>query len=210
MRLAVRCGLLVVLVFVFADFAAALPMKPAACPVPDSGFTVPAGWANYLDIPGLYLLQPPGSKPPGDTIAGSFIGLETSVAPEASDCRSSVNGNARTPRAMSAWVARQSGLVLTNRHAVSLGGLHGVVFDVRMARGAKGCLSAGATKPAVPLLVGVGLSSFDHEVAPGFAERHFLLGYKGGTLDVQVVDATDGKHLAGYAAIVKTFRFQSP
>jgi hypothetical protein len=44
---------------------------------------VPAGWANYLDIPGLYLLQPPGSKAPGSSIAGNFIGLETRVAPEA-------------------------------------------------------------------------------------------------------------------------------
>jgi len=59
----------------------------------------------------------------------------------------------------------------------------------------------------VPLLVGVGPSSFDHEVAPGMAERHYLLAYKGGTLDVQMVDATGGHRLPSYAAIVRTFRF---
>ena len=75
-----------------------------ACPVPQSGtclgkltagqytsltfqpkltFRVTNGWANYLDMSGLYLLQPPGAQPPGNSIVGSFVGLETSVAPEA-------------------------------------------------------------------------------------------------------------------------------
>jgi hypothetical protein len=201
----------------------------SACPVPDSGtclgklaagtytarsfrpkfsFRVPAGWANYLDIPGLYLLQPPGAKPPGDSIVGNFIGLETSVAPEAFDCRSRVRGVGTTPGAIAAWMTRQRGLVISHRHAVALGGLHGVALDVRMARGAKGCLSAGATTPAVPLLVGIGPSSFDHEVAPGIAERHYLLGYGGGTLDIQMIDTSDGRHLAGYTAIVRTFHFR--
>lgn len=223
-------SLLAVLGLAVASIGAASgsPMRSSACPVQDSGtcagklaagtyttgsfrpaltFTVPAGWANYLDISGLYLLQPPGSKPPGDNIVGSFIGLETSVAPEKFDCQSPVNDVARTPTAITNWIAKQPGLILSNRHAVTLGGLHGLAFDVRMAHGAKGCLSQGATRPAVPLLVGVGASSFDHEVGPGVAERHFLLRYKAGTLDVQLIDASGGKHLAGYAAIANTFRF---
>jgi hypothetical protein len=200
----------------------------SGCPVPDSGtclgklaagryttgsfrptltFTVPAGWANYLDISGLYLLQPPGAKPPGNSITGSFIGLETRVAPEASDCRSHVSGVKTTPPAIAAWIAKQRGLVISRRHAVAVGGLHGVALDIRMERGAKGCLSVGATTPAVPLLVGIGPSSFDHEVGPGIDERHYLLGYKGGTLDIQMIDTSGGKHLASYAAIVSTFHF---
>jgi hypothetical protein len=199
-----------------------------ACPIPQSGpclgklaagkymtgafrprltFHVPAGWANYLDVSGLYLLQPPGAQPPGNFIVGSFIGLETSVAPEASDCRSPVGGVGTTPSAIAAWLTKQRGLVISHQHAVTLGGLHGAVLDVRIARGAKGCLSSGATVPAVPLLVGVGPSSFDHEVAPGSAERHYLLGYNGGTLDVGLIDPSGGRHLASYAAIVKTFLF---
>lgn len=230
MRRSFCIGLLAILVVALADIGAASgsPKKPAACPVPDSGtcggklaagadttesfrpaltFTVPAGWVNYLDIGGLYLLQPPGSKPPGNTISGSFIGLETSVAPEAFNCRSPVSGVGRSPAAITAWIAKQHGLIISNRRAAFLGGLRGIALDIRMAHGAKGCLSMGATTPAVPLLVGVGPSSFDHEVAPGFVERHFLLAYKGGTLDVQVDDSSGGKHLAAYTAIVNTFRF---
>jgi hypothetical protein len=198
------------------------------CPVPDSGtclgklsagthtatsfrpkltVTVPGGWLNYLDISGLYLLQPPGAKPPGNTIAGSFIGLETRVAPEAGDCQSHVSGVGTTPVAIAGWIARQHDLVVSNQHAVTVGGLRGVSLDVRMAQGAKGCLSAGATVPAAPLLVGVGPSSFDHEVSPGVAERHYLLAYKGGTFDIQMIDTSGGRHLPSYAAIVKSFHF---
>jgi hypothetical protein len=230
-RLLVVASLLATsLVFVVLSAATASGQRAAAtsCPVPQSGtclgklaagsystgsfrpkltFRVPAGWANYLDISGLYLLQPPGSKPPGNSIVGSFIGLETSVAPEKSDCQSPVGAVRTTPRAIATWMTRQHGLLISHEHPVALGGLRGVALDIKEAPGAKGCLSAGATTPAVPLLVGIGPSSFDHEVAPGFAERHYLLAYRGGTLDVAIVDASGGQHLANYATIVSTFHF---
>jgi hypothetical protein len=202
--------------------------RAGTCPVSDSGtclgvlaagtytsssfrppltFTVPGKWANYLDISGLYLLQPPGSKPPGNSIAGSFIGLETSVAPEAPDCQSPVHGIKKTPKAILKWMRHNRSLVVRHVHTAALGGLRGLVFEVRMRRGAKGCLAVGATKRAAPLLVGVGPSSFDHEVAPHFAERHYLLRYKRGTLDVALVDASGGKHLASFNKIATTFKF---
>ena len=202
--------------------------RAKACPVPDSGtcrgvlaagtyrsrsfrprltFTVPRKWANYLDIPGLYLLQPPGAKPPGNFITGSFIGLETSVAPEASDCQSAVSGVKRTPKAIVKWMRTRGSLVVRHVQAVTLGCLKGLVFDVRMRRGAKGCLSVGATQRAAPLLVGVGPSSFDHEVAPHYAERHYLLRYKRGTLDVALVDSSGGKKLASFNKIASKFNF---
>jgi hypothetical protein len=203
-------------------------VRAGTCPVADSGtclgvlaagtytsgsfrppltFSTPGEWANYLDISGLYLLQPPGSKPPGNSIAGSFIGLETSVAPEAADCQSPVQGVKRTPTAILKWMRSKRSLLVRHVHAATLGGLRGLVVNVRMRRGAKGCLAVGATKRAAPLLVGVGQSSFDHEVAPGFAERHYLLRYKRGTLDVALVDASGGKQLASFNRISTTFKF---
>jgi hypothetical protein len=152
-------------------------------------------------------LQPPGAQPPGNSIEGSFIGLETRVAPEARDCQSHVAGVRTTPAAIAAWMTKQHDLVVSHRRAVTLGGLRGIALDVRMARGAKGCWSSGATTPGAPLLVGIGPSSFDHEVARGSDERHYLLAYKGGTLDIQMVDTPGGKQLASYAAIVAAFRF---
>jgi hypothetical protein len=220
--------LVIVLAAVTAGPSPGARVAARRCPVPDSGtclgtlsagthtatsfrprltFTVPGGWSNYLDISGLYLLQPPGAEPPGNTIAGGFIGLETRVAPEAADCQSPVGGVGTTPAAIEGWIARQHDLVVSNKHAVTVGGLRGVSLDIRMAKGAKGCLSAGATVPAAPLLVGVGPSSFDHEVAPRVAERHYLLAYKGGTLDIQMIDTSGGHHLPSYAAIVNSFHF---
>jgi hypothetical protein len=206
-------------------------VRSRACPVPDSGtclgvlaagtytsgsfrprltFTVPSKWANYLDVRGLYLLQPPGSKPPGNSIAGSFIGLESSVAPESSDCQSPVQGVKRTPEAILKWMRTRRSLVIRHVRTMTLGGLKGLVFDVRMRRGAKGCLPVGATKRAAPLLVGVGPSSFDHEVAPHFAERHYLLRYKRGTLDVALVDASGGSQVARFNKIASEFKFKLP
>jgi hypothetical protein len=200
----------------------------SACPVPQSGtcrgvlgagtytsqsfqprlrFTVPKRWANYLDVSGLYLLQPPGSKPPGNSIAGSFIGLETSVAPEASDCQSPVSGVKRSPAAIVKWMKSRRSLVVRDVRPAHLGGLSGLVFEVRMRRGTKGCLAVGASTRAAPLLVGVGASSFDHEVTPTAAERHYLLRYRHGTLDVALVDTSGGRELASFNRIASTFRF---
>ena len=69
---------------------------------PKLTFRVTNGWANYLDMSGLYLLQPPGAQPPGNSIVGSFVGLETSVAPEAFDCKSRASGVRTTPSAIAA------------------------------------------------------------------------------------------------------------
>lgn len=174
---------------------------------PKTTFTVPAGWANYLAVPGLYLLQPPGSSPPGNSIIGSFIGLATSSAAEAMDCQSSLPNVPHTPTAIASWMHSRPGLVTSAPHKVSIGGLHGETLTIKMAKGAKGCISPGATAPAVPLLVGVGASSFDHEIGAGIAERDYLLNYHGGTLSIEVIDASGGSHLASYSNLVKAFRF---
>jgi hypothetical protein len=90
----------------------------------------------------------------------------------------------------------------------TLGVLSGIVLDVRLAAGwTKGCLASGITGAVVPLVVGVAPSQFDHEIAAGFAERDYLLGYGGGTLLVNLVDGSGGGRLSGYAAIAATFNF---
>jgi len=198
------------------------------CPVPDSGdclgrlaagthtstdfapkltFRMPAGWANYLDVSGLYLLQPPGAVPPGNYIKGSFIGLATRVAPEANDCQSPLGNVGTSPAAIAAWMRRQPGLVTSPPQPVAIGGLRGETLTISMAKGAKGCVAVGAPTAAVPLLVGVGPSSFDHEVGPGIAERDYLLAYRSGTLGIEVIDASGGGQLANYSKLVEGFRF---
>ncbi len=177
-------------------------------------YRVPAGWSNFLDIPGLYLLMPPGAPPPGNTITSDFIGVQTSVAAQATVTAGNpcsldpAPGVGTTPQAIADWLTRQPGLRVTARHAVTLGNLTGIALDVRMAPDwTKGCVTSGVADPVVPLFVGVAPSQFDHEIAPGYAERDYLLLYRGGTLLVNLIDGSGGPHLAAYAAVAATFTF---
>jgi hypothetical protein len=62
---------------------------------------------------------------------------------------------------------------------------------VRSRRCLRRSVSRLAARPPAPRRssFGIGPSSFDHEVAPG-NERHYLLAYKSGTLDIQIVDVS--------------------
>ena len=59
-------------------------------------------------------------------------------------------------------MARNPGLAITDRHAVDIGGLQGVVFDIKLAKGwTKACPYTHGV-PLVPLIVGVGISGLEH------------------------------------------------
>jgi hypothetical protein len=201
------------------------------CPVSDSGscagvltagthragdfqprltYVVPKGWTNYADLTGIFLLQPPGSAPPGNYITTDFISVATSVAAESADCSPQpAAGVGTSVEDIVTWLTRQRRLAVSHPVAVSVGGLRGESIDIRMAKGAKGCLPSGATTPAVPLIVGIGNSSFNHEIDGRVAERDYFLHYAGGTLAIEVIDTTGGSHLHRLADIVKTFHFQA-
>jgi hypothetical protein len=153
--------------------------------------------------------MPPGAGPPGNYISTGFVAVDSSVAAE-SDCRGTpAAGVGTTPSDIATWMTRQPELVTTKPTIVSIGGLQGDALDISMKPGAKGCLSQGATGPAVPLLTGINASSFDHEVGPGTPERAYLLHFDGGTLAIEAVDPSGGSHLSTYEGIVQNFRFSS-
>jgi hypothetical protein len=205
------------------------PNPPPSCPVPEGGsclgrlaagtyrtesfhpkltYRVPNGWSNYEDLAGNFLLMPPGAGPPGNFIASDFISVATSVAAQGPGCRGQPAPGVGTKALdIVAWMSRQRALLTSGREPVVIGGLHGEALDIRMKPGAKGCLSPGAPNPAVPLVVGTGASSFDHEIGPGVRERDYLLKFAGGALGIEVIDTSGGSHLDSYATIVKSFGF---
>ena len=206
------------------------PSPTPSCPVPDSGrclgmlasgryttsgfrpiltYRVPNGWSNYLDVPGGFLLMPPGAQPPGELIAGDFISVVAHVAAEASDCSSphSAPGVGRSASDIVGWMRQQRDLTTTKPEAANIGGLRGKTLEVRMTPGAKGCLAPGATKLAAPLLVGTGPFGFDHEIGHGILERDYVFDHAGSTVAIEVIDTSGGAHLTRYLKIVKTFRF---
>ena len=134
---------------------------------PTLTYTVPAGWSNLEDMPGNFLLVPPRGNLPGvNADTSDFIGVYSSVAAadgcpfhEAPDVE-------RSPSGIAGWMARNPGLAITNRHDVVIGGLKGVVFDIKLAKGwTKACPYTHGT-PLVPLIVGVGLSGLEHGSCP--------------------------------------------
>jgi hypothetical protein len=177
---------------------------------PQITYRVPSGWANYEDLPGSFLLVPPGGNLPGvDANTSDFIGIYASIAPDAQDCSGRpAPGVGLSVSDITSWMIRQPGLNTTQPQQVVIGGLHGEVLDVRMTNGwTKACHYPSATQPVVPLIVGIGISDLDHGIEPGVATRLYLLDSAGGALAIEVVDVSGGSHLDAYSEVVNAVRF---
>jgi hypothetical protein len=176
---------------------------------PTLTYTVPGGWFNYEDTPGNFLLVPPYGNLPGVNAGTSdYIGVYTAVAVEDVDCSGhdvDLEGGF-TPQAMAHTMARRRGVLATAPRPVSVGGLHGVVIDLRLKHGA-GLHCPGYPLPYIPIIIGVTPTGLDHGLIPRLALRLYLLHYKGGALCIEVDDLTGGRHLARYDRIVRGMRF---
>ncbi len=168
------------------------------------------GWANYEDTPGNFLLVPPSGDLAGVNAGTSdYIGVYTSVAPEALDCHSGpAQGSGSTPAAMASWLAKQPTLVTTTPKPAMVGGLTGVVVDIRYPKGSTldACQIGNGVKDST-VIVGVAPSGLDHGVGPGMVMRLYLLASGGASLAVEIDDISGGMHLAEYSAFVKAFAF---
>ncbi len=180
--------------------------------VPQLRYDVPPGWANYEDTPGNFLLVPPKGDLPGVNAGTSdYIGVYTSIAaPDGCD-PGPAPGVQTTPEAIAAWVKRNKGLTATSPRKVNIGGLKGLVLDVRMEAGwKKTCPNYGPnTPPLVPLITGMPPSGLDHNVFGRVVVRLYLLAYRGHTLAIEVDDVTGGEHLTQHSRVVDNFQFQT-
>lgn len=175
---------------------------------PTLTYTVPAGWTNFEDTPGNFLLVPARGDLPGVNAGTSdFIGVYTSIAAEARSCNSHPALEiAPHPADIARWIRGQDGLLSKQPHPVVIGGLKGVSIDFALAKGA-GLHCPGYAPPYFPILFGRSPSSLDHGMIPGLTWRLYLLAFRNGTLAIEVNDLAHGKHLAEYTALVKHLRF---
>jgi hypothetical protein len=171
-------------------------------------YTVPAGWKNFEDTPGNFLLVPPDGNLAGVNGGTSdFIGIYTSVGPP-NGCEEGVApGVLATPAGYRGWATDQPGFRNPGFRHVSVGGLSGLVADLRLARGwSKPCFYSNGL-PVQPMITGLGVSSLDHNVLPGQVTRLYLMNYLGGALAIEVVDIKDAHHLPAYSKVVRALRF---
>jgi hypothetical protein len=179
---------------------------------PPITYTVPAaGWSNIEDLAGLFELLPPGSTIPHGEPVGDYIGIWANVVAANTDCTESEQpGVAHTAAALAAEFVRRPGLTTTTPKPVSVGGLKGLILDIRLADGwTKTCFYLGGN-PVVPLVRGVGDSSgLDNPIGSTMPTRVYLLDLPDSTLAIELTDISGGKHLDAYSAIVNQLHFGS-
>lgn len=173
---------------------------------PTITYTVPAGWGNYEDLPGNVLLIPPGGTMDGvDAGTSDYIGIYSSIALDG-PC-TGPTPDVHGANAMAAFLSKQPEFATTTPRTVTVGGLTGVVFDIRLARSWKtGCIDPGGP-PNANLMSGLPPSDFDHGLGGTLVIRLYLLGHGSDVLAIEVDNLSGGGGLNGYDVVVKSLRF---
>ena len=177
---------------------------------PPIGYTVTDGWGNYEDLPGNFLLVPPGASLEGvNADTGDFIGIYSGVAAAAASCEEAPEPQAEiSAEGMAAWFTSNAAVDATAQPARVLG-LDGVMVDMRLDSAWTGtCPFAHDGEPLVPILVGTGPAGLHHVLNGTFAMRLYLADFSGRVIGIEVVDHPGGQRMDDYDAIVRAVRLQ--
>jgi hypothetical protein len=177
-------------------------------------YTVPAGWANGIDLPRNVLLAR-AADPVEDFYGGNGITIMANVVAAAQNCgESGESGVGRTADQLARWIAALPGLKSSSARPATIGGWSGSVLDIQMAPGwSKTC--PFAEEPVVPLLQTSDPAQFHPTgtfLAKGGSNRLYLLDAPGGgNLLINVIDIPGGISLQGYlpvaTPVVESMRF---
>jgi hypothetical protein len=161
-------------------------------------------------------LVPPRNDLPGVNAGTSdFLGVYTAIAPariaQADGCVvEAVPGAWATPRRVAAWFRTRVDLEVTPPDRVSIGGLRGVVVDLRTKPGARlsTCTVDSQRLRLAGIFTGLPPSSLDHAVVPGMTMRLFLLAWAHQVLAVELDDIDEAPgDLASLTAVARTLHF---
>jgi len=170
-------------------------------------YQTPDGWANLEDLPGNFLLIPPGGSSEGvDAGTSDYIGIYTSISALAPKCETELSGTGRDPADIVEWLTAQSDLKVTDGGPTEVGGLTGQVVDLSLREGG-GLTCEGQDFPIIPLFLGRAPSELEHAMIPGLTMRLYLLEFGDGTLAIEVDDVAGGTHLDEYSELVANLRF---
>jgi hypothetical protein len=179
-------------------------------------YTVPAGWANFEDLPGNFLLIPPGGSNDGvdagtSDYIGIYQGVEIAVAVEA--CRAAPDPEVgRSPEAMLAALAASPGLAVTEPEPVVIGGLEGLSADIRLVEGWEGTCP-DAPFPLVPLTIGGSPAELEHAQIPMMTTRLSILELGDTNIVIEISDIDDAPGGIGdpaYEAVIAGLVFGLP
>lgn len=177
-------------------------------------YTVADGWANLEDLPGNVLLVPPTASAEGvDAGTADYVGLYDGIAVASADCFERPQSDVdTTPAAMAAWFVAHPGLDTTDPTAVSVGGLDGLVLDLRLADDYTGTCPYAQPEgtPLLPMIIGARPAEVHHVMCCDIATRLYLLaGQAGRVLAIELSDVPGGADLEGLDAVVDDFVFST-
>lgn len=176
---------------------------------PQLAYTVPAGWANMEDLPGNMLLLPPGRDLGGlDAGAIDYLGVYSGAAVAAADCESAaMPGVGFRPKTIATALQQRPGLDTSTPHKVAVGGLHGLVMDIRLAPGTKaGCTVEGGLT-IIPLFIGAGPASVEHAQVPGLRTRLYVLANGKSNIILEASDVAKDADTFEFEPVLSSFDF---
>jgi hypothetical protein len=189
---------------------------------PEITYTVPAGWANYEDLPGNFLLIPPGGDAAGVNPGTSdFIGIYSGVSAEKRECSGEepAPGVAMTPAAIAAYWATIPSIKVTATRSATIGGLTGVVVDLVPNLAHHGACSNDDSSPYgyEPLIAGVGPADLEHGMIENLFLRVYLLSWtttaagltSTSVVAIEIDDVHGGTHLDTYSQLASALTFGS-
>jgi hypothetical protein len=170
-------------------------------------FDNPGGWFNHADSAGEYVLIAPGAKPKASEFgAVDWIAFEANVTltPEGCDPQTPFDAS-KSATDIAAWMAGRSNLTTTSPRPVSVGGLTGVVLDVRLADNA---LVECLPLPGVFLVHGLPPSDgYDQLILAGTAMRFYFFDHGDDVLMIEIDDVSGGDRLDEFSAVLDTVSF---
>jgi hypothetical protein len=175
---------------------------------PTLTYTVGDGWANWEDLPGNFLLLPPGASLVGVNPGTSdYLGVYASVVQPGKCTGRAAEGVDLTFDAYVAWLTSNPALNVTTPKNVTVGGLDGVTVDVTLKGKGEGCPG----EPAADVYVGALPSDLVHGVNAGYFLRLYLLRSGPRIVAIEIADAKGGSDLEDWPtaadAVVGTFQF---
>ena len=184
---------------------------------PQVTFSVPVeGWMNAEDYPGTFSLLAPDNTVSGiNAQTSDYIGIATSIVPsglkQARGCVfRPIPGNWSTPGRVASYFTSDSTLMTTRPRPASVGGLRGVVLDVRVKPGATltSCTVAGQRFKFTGAFSGSPPTQLDHAVVRDETIRLYLLAHAGRVMLVEAndVDAVPAE-LISLTTVVRALRF---
>ena len=155
-------------------------------------YMVPAGWGNFEDLPGNFLLLPVDGTLSGVNDGTSdYLGIYSAVA-AAGKCTGQPSTTVpHSWQGLVDWLTSDPALAITNLKPVTVSGLDGDVMDIAM----KDPNGDGCNDPSgvfADVYVGVNGSSLVHAVTATVPLRIYLLKHGDDTLAIEIQDAPGG------------------